>query len=850
MTAENYELKFKYTHEGIEGFDKAAGGVKNVNTSMLALIPIAGQVAVGIAAAAAGMVAFVKGQADAQRQLAVTSASLGITAQQGQQVQFAFNAVGVSMDVMQAASRQLNNRNLETERTLKALGVATTDITGRQRAAGAVFLETASKLSRITNEFERSRTAANAFGAEAAAALDPLLRSGQLLGPALDEGLTKNLENARLQIAQLDAEWERFKTTFGGALAPIVIPIIAGTRNALTGPAAQGNAATASGLAREFAAGRDDNTINLSASGILGGAVSGAGGVASSFISSDLAAGASFSRSFGANSADGLRARRSIVSAKISALSQRLASGTIGGDSFRIQKAELDQLAGELATIEARLKALSSDPNAGALKLSDLQRPGGVGRPGLPPSLFRPFETFTSPEGDRLGLTSQELQGNQNRAFGEGLIQSGRDRTERALERARTILDLETRRVQLTAGPGGEEDAVRRITQMKLEALDRQIALGADIQDAELERYRIAKEGENELFELQRRRAEQYRDFFGAAVLASISKDGGGLSGFGKQQLRALQGQFSTNLGVEIFNQVGPILGKATGGKDGSTGVPILDRLLGGTIFDPKNSATDRNTKALDRLTAAVTAASGGGFGRGFVGSGSPDAIMASVAGGLGAAGLPDPMSLASQGAADTLANTTIGPNGVPIIGTGASWAGNNRGFGNQYGSRGATAAVYGAAAVGGYLGIKSGVQQGGARGTLNAVAAGAGAFAAISPEPVSKAVAAAVAATAALVSSVLPDPKDLFSQTQDKLLKERVYQAPEGLNITQDFNTGGTTAGYGFRGGAPRIVINVSTMDAKSFIERSFEIGEATRVALGTNPALRAAVAELPFTG
>lgn len=839
MNAERYELLFKYDHQGLEGFDKAAAGTRAVKGETLLLAQALGATVAAIGAGTAAMVAFVKGQADAQRQLAITSAGLGITAQQGQQLQFSLTAAGVSMGVMEAAAKQLTSRNQETERALKALGVTTTDITGRQRAAGAVFIETAGKLSQIRSEFDRSRAAAAAFGPEAAAALEPLLRTGQLLGPALDEGLTRNLENARLQIARLDAEWAQLKTTFGGALAPIVISVVSATRGALTNPPAiSNNPATASGLRNEFAAG--DPTIDLSAGGILAGTVSGAGSVAQGLINSDLAAGAALSAGFSRNSIEGLRNRRSVVSSKISALSQRLASGGIGGSSFRIQKTELDQLTAELKTIEERLKTLSADPNAGALRLSDLQRPGGFGRPGIPPSLFRPFETFIAPEGDRRGSTTQELQNEINRGFGEGLIQSGRDRQARDLERARVILDLESRRIQLLAGPGGEEDAVRRITQLKLDSLEQQIAIGADIRDAELERVRIAREGENELLELQRRRADQYRDFFGQAVLASITRDGGGLSGFGRQQLRALQAQISTNIGSLAFEKVGPILGRATGGRDGSTGSGLVDRILGGTIFDPKN-ATERNTQAINRLTAAIvsTSVGGGGVaGGGGVFRGATDAaglIFSAASGGV-PAGLPDPMVLASQDAAATLGFPSISSTG--------------RGFGNQYGSKGATTAVYAAALAAGAFGVKSGIQQGGAKGALNAVAAGAGAFAAISPEPISKAIAASIATGAALVSSILGDPKQVFSEGQDRLLRERMYRAPDGLDITTDFATGGTTAGYGIRGAGPRIVVQVNALDAKSFMDRSDDIADALGGAIAAGHPLRSRLAELPFTG
>lgn len=847
-TAESYELKFKYAHDGLDGFDKASSGVRNVKGEYLLYAQAIGTTAAAIAAGTAAMVAFVKSQADAQRQLAITAAGMGLTAQQGQQVQAAFNAAGVSMGVMESAARQLNSRNLETDRTLKALGVTTTDVTGRQRAAGLVFIETASKIAQIRSESERSRAAISAFGSEGAAALEPILRTGKLLGPALDEGITKNLERARLEIGKLDAEWEQFKTTFGGALAPIIIPVIAAAREVVNPSGAGGRS-----VSTAFAAGGDVGayqggdavaTLGLTSAGAQSSVVASAGFAADAIIGADLAAGRAASAAFLNGTPEGLRIRQSQLGAEIAALGQRLASGGITGSSAAAARLDLDQKVRELESVKARLKRLAADPNEGALKLSDLQRPGGFRRPGLPPSLLGPLEVFRSPESDRRGVPASEFEAAIANAQIAGISENDSIRRGRSLDREQTTLSLESARIRLIAGPGGEEDAVKRITDLRLQSLERQIALGAEIKDAELERFRIAREGELELLELQQRRSQQYRDFFGQAVLAGITRgDGGGLAGFGRAQARTLLGQVSTNAGGLIFDKVGPILSRVFG-TDGTSGNKAIDTLLSGTIFDPKNSAQDRNTQALDRLTNTLIATRGGvsggvaGIPGAGVFSGAIDAagLIFSARGGTGLpAGLPDPQVIASNDASATL--------GLPIVGA------SNRGFSNQYGSKALTGAVYAGAGVAGYLGVRGGIEQGGAKGGLNAIAAGAGAVAAISPEPISKAVASAIAVGATVASTFIPDPKTKFSEAQDRLLKERRYVPPTGLNITQDFNTGGSLAGYDMRG-MPRVTVMVQTMDSKSFQDNAWMIADAVRVAVSKDHPLRSDLATIPFNG
>ena len=98
-------------------------------------------------------------------------------------------------------------------------------------------------------------------------------------------------------------------------------------------------------------------------------------------------------------------------------------------------------------------------------------------------------------------------------------------------------------------------------------------------------------------------------------------------------------------------------------------------------------------------------------------------------------------------------------------------------------------------------MGVIQGIDQGGARGTLSAIGAGAGTIAAFDPDPVTKSVLAAVAAGSALVKGLLGDPRANRSLYEQRALRDDQYFAPPTINRTTDQY--GNEAGYNFMGQA-----------------------------------------------
>ena len=82
-----------------------------------------------------------------------------------------------------------------------------------------------------------------------------------------------------------------------------------------------------------------------------------------------------------------------------------------------------------------------------------------------------------------------------------------------------------------------------------------------------------------------------------------------------------------------------------------------------------------------------------------------------------------------------------------------------------------------------GALGILNGIKEGGARGTLSAIGSGAGAAAALDPEPISKAVLTVLATGSTLIKALIGDPKQARDTAENNALQGEKYQAPPTVN-------------------------------------------------------------------
>jgi len=106
-----------------------------------------------------------------------------------------------------------------------------------------------------------------------------------------------------------------------------------------------------------------------------------------------------------------------------------------------------------------------------------------------------------------------------------------------------------------------------------------------------------------------------------------------------------------------------------------------------------------------------------------------------------------------------------------------------------------------GAAAATGALGVYQGIEEGGARGTLGAISAGAGTIAAFDPDPTSKAIIAGIAAAAGLIKGLMGDPRQERELQEQRMLRGEQYFAPPTIDRTTDSN--GNEVGYNFMGQA-----------------------------------------------
>lgn len=181
----------------------------------------------------------------------------------------------------------------------------------------------------------------------------------------------------------------------------------------------------------------------------------------------------------------------------------------------------------------------------------------------------------------------------------------------------------------------------------------------------------------------------------------------------------------------------------------------------------------------------------------------------------------------AGNGEAHRVVDVLLGGSG------GAPSAASNRSFMNQYGSFAKTMAVDAAAVALGATGITSGIQQGGGRGALTAIASGLGTAAALSPDPLTKSVLAVAALGASLIGGFLGDPKQQREQEIQRSIRDARYQESAGVDYFMDTN--GMTLDYDKRGGlrnVQNVTIQVNALDAKSILDRAGEITDAVRYA------------------
>lgn len=461
---------------------------------------------------------------------------------------------------------------------------------------------------------------------------------------------------------------------------------------------------------------------------------------------------------------------------------------------------------------------------------------------------------FQSQELARANARSLELQ---NRKVRIAEIDSP-DPAQRAIgqfnqQRIKALQDAaayEERILELTASQGNQVSAILRAAQLRVTAAQKQYDIEKQIAESQKDAVAIAeakarldnetnranREATLQLLELRRREKQEFRQGAERLFDALQSRGGAGARDF-------IRSQFLDTTGRKVFGNVAGLTFDtfrsarvSLPGQGTAENPSFLGKLLQGTPFglDPLKdvntrqiTATERNTVATDRLTAAMTGVPAG-VGSAAAGLGS---IIPGLPTGVFQGGLGPIFSLAKR----STAVPTPGPSILQSIqddqvsrALSIAPPGGKGGF-KSLGTLGT-----GVALAGGAFGVISGIKQGGGRGALTAVGSAAATVAALSPEPISKAIATAVALGAAAIGSILPDPK----KRRDDEITRRIDSArfAEPVSTTHEVDLFGRAVDFGTNG-QPRIIVqqtnNFSAIDAQSLIDRRRDLADAVLPAL-----------------
>jgi hypothetical protein len=426
-------------------------------------------------------------------------------------------------------------------------------------------------------------------------------------------------------------------------------------------------------------------------------------------------------------------------------------------------------------------------------------------------------------------------------AYGQGLIDNLKKLREAQLEAARMDTVYQERQVGATRGKGQtfgqEKDEALRITQIKLDGLQKEIDLGEHLYDADLKRTQIIRDGEQAILDIKKRQLEMSERMAEQATQEALDRaramasgifagltnprgPGEGLRQFGMGQLNQLEGQMFSNLATPALLNMGDIFRKAGGGAAGGSG--FIDKLLKGTMFEaPDKNAVkpsiDAATKSVDALRGSVDALTGtlggtppaGGLGYAQSLYGAP---FGTLGGGLGGiiGGLLGPgvsnsanaiaAALGGQGLAAGAPFTSAGLNPIDAFSAlaagGAGSGGTKAAAAADSSTRARAIADIGKGVAAGFE-IYNGAKTGGAKGGLE-MAAGGLMAASMIPGPQQPFILAG-AAILSMIGSMFGDPKQMRQNQITKELTDWHYFAPEALSSMMGM--GGNLANYDERG-------------------------------------------------
>jgi hypothetical protein len=412
-------------------------------------------------------------------------------------------------------------------------------------------------------------------------------------------------------------------------------------------------------------------------------------------------------------------------------------------------------------------------------------------------------------------------------AYGAGVIARTNLDRQRELEILRQSYDYQARKVELIAGPGGEVGAIRTVAQIRLALLEEEERRGADGFDLQRRRNQVLMDQELAILGYKKQQESASKQQ-GMQIFDAITAGGGGLQNYVKG--------LALGQGRTVFGNAYQIATTGLEGKLSLTNDPnsLLGKLLSGTPFgvDPMKQAADTQLKAATIMMGAATTIAGG---RGGVGGSAISQAISLMSGGGSASGtvsLPPYM---------VESNSVRGP----AFDTSEEWM--TYGANLPYKAPTSLASKVGsyAALAGAGYGIYSGAQQGGARGALTAAASTAGIVAmlpSLMPAigkalPLLGPIGAIAGIGLGLVGMFLPDPKQKRAKELESEAASRRFTEPTGTDYVTDLY--GRKVDYNKSGELRPIIVQVSAMDAKSFIDRQEDIGEAVRQAIDSYPPL-----------
>jgi hypothetical protein len=769
----------------------------------------AGVVAVGATAALAGAATAIFSLANSTQNLAEQQTNsaqiLGLSIKDYGLFDQAAKNASVSTELLTGTMRQLakglsdsSEEGKQAKRALAELGVSGTDIFGAVRPTKDLLLEIADALGRIENPAARADAAMKVLG-RGGIALIPLLNSNlretvqelERLGVGFDEAGANKANKFGDQLDLLDTKFAALKNKIGLLSIDLINFLNIDTLKGTAQKSAELDAAAA--LARNQlelnAANRSGSLLSLSNDQLRGARLSGNGdfgaglnpfpelGLSSDQLQSSLNTGAKqIIRKLIAE-----KDTESRLTAARNDLTEAVRNDDIAG--VKLSQAKISRLEKQIES-EKKDKTLRD-------KLATFQLPDKLGvnvnSSTRVPSLLSGRERvlrggaiggdFTLDQGafDAANAGRQANALEQVRARGEAIEARRLDTRQRELTALDQAVELESRRIALIAGPGGELDTINQTTALRLSSLERQLDLGRSLADVEIERTRIVKERELEILSLKKQQREEGRNTATSLFDAAVS-GGQGLRSFITSTALSIPRTIAGNLGAEL----GGTTGKLSLGLGGVAG-----RLLRGTPFgaDPlKEAGNVQMTAAQIQLQAAqiqagtATGGGGGSFGS-LLGGVTSNPLIFNAIGGGGLAGLPS-----SRGTRNLDIASMI--YGVPLNTGGPRGSGLSRGVG-----------IAGGLAAGAF-GAYSGFSAGGAQGALTGTASIAGAAAGILPLiSTSLAAAGPIGGIAALAlmgaAAIIGNPKERESRRIDQMLESSRFTEASGRNYVADVRGG-----------------------------------------------------------